>query len=172
MPERKTPLWGNVWRLGRCGTAAWRTKTEKRAPEATTHAAIPHTRREDGGQGLQRPPAGPKRGMQGLAEALRGRRPRIGPQWPLTRSLEALAGSFRGHGVSWARRGLVRRLDPCDASTMPPKDRTGIQVCAGGVRYAGVETGPCGLTMGRRGKTAHAAARSRAGPPPCRRRLP
>ncbi len=32
-------------------------------------------------------------------------------------------GSFRGHGVSWARRGLVRRLDPCDANTMPPKDR-------------------------------------------------
>ncbi len=29
---------------------------------------------EDGGLGLQRPPVGPKRGMQGLAEALRGTR--------------------------------------------------------------------------------------------------
>ena len=52
----------------------------------------PRTRREDGGQELQRPPAGPKRGMQGLAKTLRGRRPRIGPQRPLTLSPEAPAG--------------------------------------------------------------------------------
>ena len=45
-------------------------------------------------------------------------RPRIGSQWLLTRSLRVLAGSFRGHGVSWARRGLVRRINPCDARSM------------------------------------------------------
>ena len=113
-------------------------------------------------------PGGPKRGMPGLAKTLRGRRPRIGPQWPPTLSLEAPAGSFRGHGVSLARRGLVRRINPCNADTMPSNDRTRVQLCVWGVGYAGAATGPCGLTMGRRGKTAHAAleraaARSRDG---------
>ena len=123
---------------------------------------------EDGGLGLQRPPAGPKRGMQGLVESLRGRRPRIGPQWPLTLSLEALAGSFRGHGVSWARRGLALGVSPCNPNTMPPNNQTRVQVSAERVGYAGAETGLDSLTMGRRGKTPHAAleraaARSRGG---------
>ena len=57
---RKTPPWGNVWRLGRCGTAAWMTRTRERAPAGP----------KDGGQELQRPPA-PKRGIR-ASETLRG----------------------------------------------------------------------------------------------------
>ena len=124
--------------------------------------AVPQARREDGGQGLQRPPAGVGRGMPGLAETLRGRRLRIGPQWPLTLSLEALAGSFRCHGVSLGPQGVAQGVSSCNPDTMPSKDRTLVQLCVWGAGYAGAATGLNGLTMGRRGKTAHAAARSRA----------
>ena len=130
---------------------------------APTQAAVPQARREDGGLGLQRPPAGPKRGMLGLAETLRGRRPRIGPQRPLTLSLEALAGLFRGHGVSWARRRLAHGVGPCNPDTMPPKDRTRVQPCVWGVGYACAATGLNGLTMGRGGKMAHDAPAPRPG---------
>ena len=62
----------------------------------------------------------------------------------------------------------MRRINPCNPDTMPLKDRTRVQLCVWGAGYAGAATGPCGLTMGRRGKMAHAAldraaARSRGG---------
>ena len=98
----------------------------------------------------------------------RGRRTRNRPSTAPDALSGGAAGSFRGHGVSWARRGLVRRINPCNPDAMSPKHRTRVQPCVWGAGYAGVETGPCGLTMSRRGKTAHAAleraaARSRGG---------
>ena len=103
------------------GPSAWRARRHRGqrpvlgalpdgpGERAPTPAAVPHAPCEDGGQGLQRPPAGPKRGMQGLAEALRGRRPRIGSQWLLTRSLRVLAGSFAAMASPWPAEGLCNR---------------------------------------------------------------
>ena len=125
--------------------------------------------------------------------ALRGRRPgtTAAPGWPQTRhagprgspqgtttqnrlsmALDAISEGagrvVRGHGVSLARRGLVQSVGPCDARLMRTKDRPRVQPCVWGVGYAGAAAGLNGLTMGRRGKTTHAAldraaARSRGG---------
>ena len=124
----------------------------------------------------------------------RGRRPgtTAAPGWPQTRHTgprgnpqgattqnrpsmapDALSGGAgravpRPWRLPWARRGLALGVGPCNPDTMPLKDRTRVQPCVWGAGYAGAATGFCGLTMGRRGKTAHAAleraaARSRGG---------
>ena len=112
------------------------------------------------------------------------------PEWLAQLEL-GLGGPFPAHLLRYptsARPGPERGLYGAPGRARRPLELSGrhrpltwrtfasaltrVQLCVWGAGYAGAATGPCGLTMGRRGKTVHAAARSRAGPPPCRRRLP
>ena len=98
--------------------------------------------------------------------------PRGNPQGATTKNRPSTAPDALSGGAGrvvprpWRLLGPQRACAwgrPVNPDTMPPKDRTRVQLCVWGVGYAGAATGLNGLTMGRGGKMAHDAPAPRPG---------
>ena len=149
----KTPQWDNILPSGRCRTVACR------AGERTPW--------------LQFTPPSPTHPAKTAGMSYSG--PRLATD---ANKVTTNSPPRATHGARWrcVGRGLWRFPGPrtscvwvssCYANTMLPKNRIGVQTCAGGVgqpdRYAGAMPGLKGLAMGSRRKMVVSSARSRQG---------
>ena len=105
---RKTPLWGNVQCLGRCGTAAGRTRTRERAPTPTGRSSCTPARMA--ARNYSGPRLAPNAAYRALAESPQGATdPESALQRPLTLSL---GGAGRVVPRPWRLLGPAEGL--CD----------------------------------------------------------